>query len=286
MIFWKYQALGNDFIIVDSIAKPVKLTPSEIKLLCNRNLGIGSDGLMILEKGPKDAPYKMVFHNPDGSKAEMCGNGIRCFALYIHDQYDKKSKRLTIQTDAGIRDVRIQPGHDFKAVVSMGEPNFAFKAIPAEPSAIQSVENVIKGLDTDYSIVLVSVGNPHCVIFFNNVNINDIDIDSYGRNIENLPDFPKKTNVEFCNIIDRKNIKVRVWERGVGETSACGTGACAVAAASIRNNLADEEVKVRLPGGDLKVKWKINDEIYLAGPAEEVYKGEIGLGYVKERAKT
>jgi diaminopimelate epimerase len=239
---------------------------------------------MILEKGSL-ADYKMKFFNPDGSTAEMCGNGIRCFSLFLRDHYDIKASDLSIQTDSGVKNVKLKKDRNFSAVVSMGKPNFSFKEIPAEPSAISSVQKVIKDIDSEYSIILVSVGNPHCVIFFNNTGIREIDLLKYGSKIENLPDFPKKVNIEFCNIVNKRNIDVRVWERGAGETTACGTGACAVAVSAIRNDLANNSVNVNLPGGTLSVKWNIDDEIFLEGEAQEVYKGEIGLAYVKETAK-
>lgn len=284
MKFHKYQALGNDFIIVDPSYTKSEITSSQIKSLCDRKFGIGADGLMLVGES-RVADVKMIYFNSDGSKAEMCGNGIRCFAKFLVDTGKIQDHFLMIETDAGIKNIEITNDGEFLARVAMGIPRFDLSSLPAKNGALENVKNLLDKEGFNYShIGLVSVGNPHCVIVSSSSSLRgrspkqslaNSDIEKIGSKIELMDCFPNKINVEFANPISMKEANVKVWERGVGETLACGTGACAVASFLINNKLADNNIAIKLPGGTLNVYWDLQHDIFLSGTAKKVFEGSI-----------
>ncbi|MDO9289540.1 MAG: diaminopimelate epimerase [Thermodesulfovibrionales bacterium] len=290
--FTKMHGLGNDFILIDCISQAFSAQPSALsslsKNLCNRRFGIGADQILLLYPS-KNADFKMRILNADGSEVEMCGNGIRCLAKYIWDRGLSKKKVLKIETLAGI----IRPEKKGRLVrVNMGEPIFEPGKIPvkisqkSEVRSQKSEKNIIidyplKIKDKTFKITCVSMGNPHAVIFVDNVA--DFPVTYYGPLLEKHKLFPKKTNVEFIESLNSSEIKMRVWERGSGETMACGTGASAAAVASNLKGLTGKNVTVRLAGGDLFIEWATNNHVYMTGPATEVFTGEINIEISGER---
>lgn len=275
--FTKMTGLGNDYIYINCMENNLKNIPELAKKLSDRHFGIGADGLILIDKPDNDkSDFKMRVFNSDGSEAEMCGNGIRCAAKFIHDNGLYEDDKIAIQTLAGVKRVKLiegTPGEYNEAIVDMGEPIFQDNNIP-----YNIYEAFNKDLDLDVNgekmrFTVVSMGNPHAITFVE--DLDKIDIEKMGSAVENNPIFPNRTNVEFVQIIDKNNIKVRVWERGVGETFACGTGACAAMVASGLNGYTDESVTVGLKGGDLKVEWGKDNHIYMQGPATTVYEGKI-----------
>lgn len=275
--FTKMTGLGNDYIYINCMDNNLKNIPELAKKLSDRHFGIGADGLILIDKPDNDkSDFKMRVFNSDGSEAEMCGNGIRCAAKFIHDNGLYEDDKIAIQTLAGVKRVKLiegTPGEYNEAIVDMGEPIFQDNNIP-----YNIYEAFNKDLDLDVNgekmrFTVVSMGNPHAITFVE--DLDKIDIEKMGSAVENNPIFPNRTNVEFVQIIDKNNIKVRVWERGVGETFACGTGACAAMVASGLNGYTDESVTVGLKGGDLKVEWGKDNHIYMQGPATTVYEGKI-----------
>lgn len=269
------QALGNDFIVIDArksdIAEPVALRePSALsRRLCKRRFGIGADQLLLLS-GSATADFKMRIFNADGSEVEMCGNGIRCLAKYIWDRKLNDKKILDIETQAGV--IRPEKTGDMVRV-DMGEPVMEAGKIPVNLE--ETVIDYGLGIENKtFPVTCVSMGNPHAVIFIDNVL--NFPVSYYGPKIENHSLFPRRTNVEFVEILNPAEIKMRVWERGSGETMACGTGACAGAVASNIKGFAERKVTVHLEGGDLLIEWAEDNHVYMTGPAEEVFEGSIG----------
>lgn len=264
------HGLGNDFILIDAISQK-RLPPlaTFCKNYSDRRFGIGFDQALILYSS-KVADFKMEIYNADGSQVEMCGNGIRCLAKYIWDNGLSYKKGLSIETLAGI----IKPVKaDDLIRVDMGEPILNGPLIPV------NLEGEIKGhllkiSDRNFAITCVSMGNPHAVIFLD--DIRSFPLEKYGPLIENHGLFPKRINVEFVKVINNSEIHVRVWERGAGETLACGTGACASAVAAYLNGFTERGVTVHLPGGDILINWSEEDNhVYMTGPAVEVFSGEV-----------
>ena len=276
--FTKMTGLGNDYIYIDCTdGTKIKNIKELTQKLSDRHFGIGSDGLILIYNSDNDnADYKMRIFNSDGSEAEMCGNGIRCVAKLIHDKSLSKKDKISIETLSGIKKVKLledENGKCNEVIVDMGEPMFQDKNIP-----YNVYEPFNKDLDIDVNkekmrFTVVSMGNPHAITFVE--NIDDLNIEKYGPIIEKNPIFPNKTNVEFVEILDKNNIKVRVWERGVGETFACGTGACAAVVASGLNGYTGENVTVDLPGGKLQIEWGKDNHIYMQGTATKVFDGTI-----------
>ena len=271
MKFTKMHGLGNDYIYVDCTNFKID-NPSELsKKISDRHFGIGSDGLILIENSD-DYDFKMRMFNADGSEAEMCGNGIRCVGKYIYDFGLTNKVDVSIETKAGAKYLKLnlEDGVVKTVRVDMGEPVLEKQKIPVftEDKFVE-----LKVLDRDFIFTPVSMGNPHAITFIN--NLKNFDIDKYGKIVESDEHFPNKTNVEFIEIVDRNNINMRVYERGTGETLACGTGACASVVASVLNNLTDREVNVNLLGGTLKVEYSdIDNHIYMTGDAITVFNGE------------
>ncbi len=302
--FSKFTGQGNDFIIVDFTEREYFLLENHIKMLCDRHFGIGADGLIIVRKS-ESADFFMDYHNSDGTVAEMCGNGIRCMARFVFEKNLTEKKEIMIETRAGLKKIKIQllekktVGH---IDVDMGSPVFEPEKIPLKMTAVKKLilpENDKKNnyellgdfktkkdlffrkkfniSGNIYELNCLSMGNPHCVIFIDeNMNLEDIKLGEVGSEIENFDIFPRKTNVEFIKIQKNNEISMRVWERGCGETLACGTGACAsVAVSIIHKKIKPGETIVNLKGGKLYINWsgKQNDSIFLKGPVDYVFDG-------------
>lgn len=279
--FVKMQGLGNNFILIDCLNKLLddkSFLSNFAKKLCNRNFGIGADGLILIFPSSK-ADLRMRFFNFDGSEAEMCGNGIRCFAKYVYENKIVTKSKFTVETLAGIiiPELIIVNKKISGIKVDMGIPKLRRREIPmiGEDSPTVIDETLKVNPEQIFKITCVSMGNPHCIIFTDDVK--SIAVSEIGPQIETHPLFPQKTNVEFIQVLNRKEVNLRVWERGVGETLACGTGACASLVASILNKKTDRQTLIHLPGGDLDIHWADDGHVYMIGPAEVVFKGKIAL---------
>ena len=274
--FTKMHGLGNDYVYMDAINQKIENRSELAKFVSNRHFGIGSDGLILICPSEK-ADFRMQMFNQDGSEAEMCGNGIRCVGKFVYDKGLTNKETITVETLAGIKTLVMtaKNGKIETARVDMGEPILEPEKIP-----VISKENPVKNLklneeDKEFNFTCVSMGNPHAVTFIKE-DVNKFDICKYGAKLEVNEAFPKKANIEFINVIDNKTLKMRVWERGAGETLVCGTGACASTVAAILNGYTSREVTVHLLGGDLKIKWDENDNhVYMTGPATTVFEGKI-----------
>ena len=277
MKFTKMHGIGNDYVYVNCFEESVK-NPAEVsKFVSDRHFGIGSDGLILISPSAI-ADFRMNIYNADGSQAEMCGNGIRCVAKYVYDYGLTDKTEISVETLAGIKYLRLQVenGKVASVEVNMGAPILEPKEIPVavEESPVVNVPVEVKG--KIYHMTCVSMGNPHAIIFMNNVK--DLDIAAIGPYFENHMVFPKRTNTEFVEVLDRNTVNMRVWERGSDETLACGTGACATTVACILNDKTESEVTVHLLGGDLKIRWdREANQVYMTGPATVVFDGEITL---------
>lgn len=279
--FVKMQGLGNDFILIDCLSKPLgdsSFLSYLAKKLCNRNFGIGADGLILILPSSK-ADLRMRIFNYDGSEAQMCGNGIRCFAKYAYENKLVSKNKFTVETLAGIitPELTITNNKILGVKVNMGTPKLRRREIPMNGKDTSTVVNETLKINPEqtFKITCVSMGNPHCITFVNDVQ--SIPVDEIGPKIENHPLFPEKTNVEFIQVLNKQEINFRVWERGVGETMACGTGACAALVAAVLNKKTDREATIHLPGGDLDIQWADNGHVYMTGPAELVFRGEMEI---------
>ncbi len=281
MKFSKYQGLGNDYIIINEWDKTVvseSEKPNLVKILCKRHFSIGADGILFVNPPTKgNADIKMRIFNVDGSEAEMCGNGIRCFAKYAYERQIIQKEEMCVETLAGVKipKLKITKGIVKSIQVDMGVPQLLRETIPMKGPNTEVINEDLRVGNEIFKVTCLSVGNPHCVIFMDNLQGLEI---SKGKLIEYHDAFPQRINVEYVKVLNRKEIRMRVWERGVGETLACGTGACAATVASVLNNKIEREVKVHLLGGELEIRWdKSNNHIYMTGSAEHVYEGEIDL---------
>jgi diaminopimelate epimerase len=270
--FTKMHGIGNDFILIDLRKDSIRALASIIKKLSHRRFAIGFDQALILRESKK-ADFKMDIYNADGGKVEMCGNGIRCFAKYIWDRKLSKKKVLEIETMAGI----IRPERDGKLIkVDMGEPILKASLIPVKTSASMGdefIERPFKAGNKTFKVTCVSMGNPHAVIFVDDVA--GFPVSEYGPIIERDKDFPQGANVEFVEVVNRGRLKMRVWERGAGETLACGTGACAALVAANLTKRTKRSVSVELTGGKLKIELGKDNRVYMTGPAVESFSGII-----------
>lgn len=276
MKFTKMHGCGNDYIYINCLEENVENESEAAIILSDRHFGVGGDGIILIKKG-KLADFEMVMYNPDGTRGAMCGNGIRCVAKYVYDRglIDKTS--FTIESMGAVKyiDVKVENGVAVGARVDMGKPVLNAKDIPVNCSGDRAIKEKIEMLGREFEMTCVSMGNPHAVMFIDE-HPRDFDLNKYGKAFEsNTEIFPDRVNAEFAKVIDRKNIEMRVYERGAGETLACGTGACATAVAAIVNGLTDNEVTVHLLGGDLDISWSKNenDSVFMTGPAKEVFTG-------------
>lgn len=273
--FTKMQGCGNDYIYINEDEEIIMDKSEFTKKVSDRNFGIGSDGCIFIKK-VEDADIAFSIYNPDGSEANMCGNGIRCVAKYVYEKGIVKKDIMNIKTKSGIKNVELHICNDeVKNIkVNMGIPVFNTKEIGIKYPKDVLINERVKVLDMEYYITSLSVGNLHTVIFVDSVD--NIDIQKYGKAIENLEIFEDRTNVEFVEIIDRENIKIRVWERGVGETLACGTGATASVIAGFLNGVTENICRVKLKGGILEISYnEISNELNMIGTAEFVYEGML-----------
>lgn len=280
MRFIKMQGCGNDYIYINCCEEIVENESRAAILLSDRHFGIGGDGLILIKKGTK-ADFEMVMYNPDGSRGAMCGNGIRCVAKYVYDHKMTDKTSFTVESMGAVKyiDIIVKDGTAVGARVDMGRPGFRASDVPVVCNTEKAVKEKITVLDRDFEMTCVSMGNPHAVMFIDE-HPEAFDLNRYGAAFESNTDvFPDRVNAEFAKITDRKNIEMRVYERGTGETLACGTGACATAAAAIINGLADNDVTVHLLGGDLNISWSGDeqDSIFMTGPAEYAFTGEVNL---------
>lgn len=275
MIFTKMHGLGNDYVCINCFRERVEDPPGFARTLCDRHYGIGADGLILIWPS-KVSDFKMEIYNSDGSVAGMCGNGIRCLGKYVYDYRLTGKETLSIETKSGIRNMHlhIQDGKACGAMVDMGVPRLNAHSIPILSEKDLVINDPIEVQKKNYRMTGISMGNPHAVIFLE--EINGISLEETGRELEFHPRFPERANIEFCHVTARDRMEIRVWERGVGETLACGTGACAAVVASVLNDLTDEEVIVKLLGGELSVRWdrEVN-HVFLEGPAVKVFDGVL-----------
>lgn len=273
------EGLGNDFIVIDGRKidlEGVDLAQISIKL-CDRHFGIGADGLILILPSKK-ANAKMRIFNPDGSEPEMCGNGIRCAAKLIYERSEPKKEILSVETLAGIMLPSILEHRGRSAIVEvdMGIPVLERSKIPMKgKDQPKVIGEDLKINGETFKVTCVSMGNPHCVIFVNDLNVTDVG--KWGPQIENNSVFPKRTNVEFAQITGKEAVSVKVWERGAGETLACGTGACAALVAGVLNNKLSRKVTISLPGGNLECEWTENDHVLMRGPAVTVFEGKMTI---------
>ncbi len=277
MKFTKMQGAGNDYVYVNCFAETVE-NPAEVAIrVSNRNFGIGSDGLILIMPSPV-ADVKMRMFNSDGSESEMCGNGIRCVAKYAYDHGIVSKQEITAETGAGILTLQLfTNGNKVERVrVNMGEPRLTRAEIPMTgDGSLRVVSEPLNILHSTFPITCVSMGNPHCVIFVDDVK--SFPVEKYGPLIENHELFPRRTNVEFVQVISRTEVRQRTWERGAGETLACGTGASAVSVAGVLNSLTERRILNHLSGGDLELEWQENGPVFMTGPAVEVFTGEMDI---------
>lgn len=275
MKFTKMQGIGNDYVYVNCLQETIE-NPSELaKKISDRHYGVGSDGLIMINPSDK-ADFEMEMYNADGSRGEMCGNGIRCVAKYVYDYGLTDKTSISVETLAGIKylDMTVEDGKVVLVKVDMGKPMLRPEEVPVVSEKEEVIDEPITVDGQEYRMTCVSMGNPHAVVFIDQ-DVKEFPLETVGVKFENHERFPKRVNTEFVNVLDRHTARMRVWERGSGETLACGTGACAVAVACALNGLTEDEVTVKLLGGDLQIKWdREKNTVYMTGPAEVVFDGE------------
>lgn len=277
MKFTKMHGCGNDYVYVDCTKNLIDNIPETARKVSDRHYGVGSDGLILIRPS-KEADFMMDMYNYDGSRSQMCGNGIRCVGKYVYDNGLTDKNHIKIETLSGVKDLElfVEDGKVQSVTVDMGKPILAPSLIPVDLDMDMVINEPIKINGEIYKVTCVSMGNPHAVVFVEDTK--DVPIEIIGPLFENHEIFPNRVNTEFVQVIDRTHIDMRVWERGSGETLACGTGACASVIACILNGFTDHQVRVSLLGGDLIVRYdeKI-DIVYMTGPAVTVFHGEIDL---------
>ena len=275
--FTKMHGCGNDYIYIDGAREriPAEQKPELVRRLSDRHFGIGGDGVIFIN--PSDqADFEMEMYNMDGTRAEMCGNGIRCVAKYVYDYGLTDKTSISVETLAGIKylDLTVEDGKVVLVKVDMGKPMLRPEEVPVVSEKEEVIDEPITVDGQEYRMTCVSMGNPHAVVFIDQ-DVKEFPLETVGVKFENHERFPKRVNTEFVNVLDRHTAQMRVWERGSGETLACGTGACAVAVACALNGLTEDEVTVKLLGGDLQIKWdREKNTVYMTGPAEVVFDGE------------
>lgn len=273
MKFTKLHGCGNDYVYVNLFEQPLE-NPAEMSIkVSDRHFGIGSDGLITI--GPSEiADFTMHIYNADGSEAEMCGNGVRCVGKYVYDHGLTDKTEVTVETGAGIKilQLNVENGKVKTVRVDMGEPSFLPQSIPVIAEGEAVINAPISAGGKDWNMTCVSMGNPHAVVFTDDVR--NFPLETYGPLFENHERFPKRTNTEFVQVVSREEAIMRVWERGSAETWACGTGTCATVVACILNGLTDRKVLVHLLGGDLVIEWdEETNHVFMTGPATEVFSG-------------
>lgn len=277
MKFTKMQGCGNDYVYVDGGAEqiPAQDKPALVRRLSDRHFGIGGDGVIFINPS-KEADFEMEMFNADGTRAEMCGNGIRCVGKFVYDKGLTDKNDITVISAGKVKYLTLftKDGKVETVKVNMGAPELAAALVPVVCDKEQAVDEPVSVQGREYRMTCVSMGNPHAVVFMDDVE--SLDIEAIGPHFENHEQFPRRTNTEFVKVLDRNTVQMRVWERGTGETLACGTGACATVVACVLNGLTQETVTVKLLGGDLTVTWdRAADLVYMTGPAVTVFEGEV-----------
>ena len=275
MEFTKMQGCGNDYVYVNGFENKIDNPNKLSEIVSDKHFGIGSDGLIVINPSEK-ADFKMSMYNADGSEGKMCGNGIRCVAKYVYDNKMTDKTTITVETLSGIKTLELNVKNDKVETVkvNMGTPILLPKYVPVVSDKDKVVDEPIVIDDKEYRITCVSMGNPHAITFIENTD--DLEIETIGPKFENNPIFPDRVNTEFIQVLDRNTVKMRVWERGSGETFACGTGACATVVACVLNGLTDDKVTVKLLGGDLFIEYNREENtVYMTGPAKVSFTGKI-----------
>lgn len=275
--FTKMHGCGNDYVYVNCFQERVDNPEQTARFVSDRHMGIGSDGLILIQPS-KVADFKMAMYNADGSQGAMCGNGVRCIAKYVYDYGLTDKTSISLETKAGIKylDLTVEQGKVTMVKVNMGRPILSAKEIPVKADTEQVIDAPIVAGGQEYRMTCVSMGNPHAVIFVEDTE--SLPLTELGPLFEFHEAFPDRVNTEFVQVIDRQNVKMRVWERGSGETLACGTGTCATAVACVLNGLTEEEITVHLRGGEIRVKYdREEDVVWMTGPATVVFDGEIDI---------
>lgn len=277
--FTKMQGCGNDYVYIDGARFPISMEekPELVKRLSNRNFGIGSDGVIFINPVEDDrAEFEMEMWNADGTRSEMCGNGMRCVGKYVYEKGLTKKECVSVLSGGQVKHLEytFEDGHVKLVRVNMGQPVLEAARIPVCSDRERVIDEEILVNGKGYRMTCVSMGNPHAVVFMDEVS--DLDIEAAGPYFEHHDRFPRRTNTEFIKVIDQTTLEMRVWERGSGETMACGTGACAAAVAAMLNGYTETEVTVKLLGGDLKIAWdRQENTVYMTGGAEIVFEGTI-----------
>lgn len=283
MKFTKMHGCGNDYVYVNGFCEHIAADkkPELVRRLSDRHFGIGGDGVIFINKG-KNAEFEMEMYNADGSRAQMCGNGIRCVAKYVYDYGLTDKTSITIESFGSVKYLQLTVGADNKVEsvrVNMGAPILKAADIPVLSDNEQVIDEEIAVNGKSYQMTCVSMGNPHAVVFVQDIDdMRSFDLESVGPYFENHERFPERTNTEFVRIIDKNNVQMRVWERGTGETLACGTGCCATTVACVLNGLTDTNVNVHVLGGVITCEWdRENNLVYMTGPAVTVFDGEVEI---------
>ena len=274
MQFIKMQGIGNDYVYIDCFRETVSEPERLAVHISDRHFGVGGDGLILMMPSEK-ADARMRIFNADGSEAQMCGNGIRCLAKYVYESGISRKPEITVETLAGVLSLQlitVNGGRVEQVKVNMGRPRLRRQDIPMRGPGDRVLGEKLTAGDQDFEVTCVSMGNPHCVIYVDHVA--QFPVTHYGPLLEHHPQFPQRTNVEWVEWLNQREIRQRTWERGSGETLACGTGACAAMVASVLNGKTDRTVTVHLLGGDLEIEWAADEHVYMTGPAVEVFRGE------------
>jgi len=283
MKFTKMQGCGNDYVYVNGAVEQIAMDkkPYVVRFLSDRHFGVGGDGVIFINPH-READFEMEMYNADGTRSEMCGNGIRCVAKYVYDKGLIHRKNISIISAGKIKYLELTTNEHDQVVqvkVNMGAPILESEQVPVIAEGDRAVNVPILVQGKEYAMTCVSMGNPHAVLFVEDVQ--ELPLEKIGPDFENHERFPRRTNTEFVQIVDENHVKMRVWERGTGETLACGTGCCATAVACVLNGLTKEEVEVEVPGGKIQIKWDREDNlVYMTGPAEIVFEGEIDIDHL------
>lgn len=280
MKFTKMHGCGNDYVYVNGFTEKVADKPKAVVALSDRHFGIGSDGVIFINPS-QQADFEMEMYNADGTRAEMCGNGIRCVGKYVYDHGMTDKTSITVESFGKVKylDLTVENGKVVKVKVNMGKPELTAKDVPVVSVHEQVIDEEIIVKEKSYRMTCVSMGNPHAVVFMDDVE--HLAIEEIGPYFENHERFPNRTNTEFVQVIDDSHVKMRVWERGTGETLACGTGCCATAVACVLNRLTGAHVTVQVLGGEIEIYWDQKENlVYMTGPAVTVFEGETEEPYV------
>ena len=277
MRFTKMQAAGNDYVYMDTFKAPISSPEALARRISDRHFGVGSDGLILIcpPSDPGEADFRMRMFNADGSEAEMCGNGIRCVGKYVYDNGHTDKEQVRIETLAGVLTLRlhVSGGKVETVTVDMGEPRLAPKDIPVSGPGEDFINRPLRVQGRVWNVTAVSMGNPHAVVFVH--GIDNLDLSGIGPQFEHHPLFPRRTNTEFVEVVGRHHLKMRVWERGAGETLACGTGACASVVAAVLTGNTERKVRMKLLGGELDIEWdEATNHVFMTGGAVTVFTGE------------